>query len=278
MRRIGILLAIGVSSPALADTVPQQLARCSAIENSVTRLQCFDDLARAQGADRPAVEATTAGSWNVRTERSKIDDSANVFVSTESNEEVLSRFGTNQGKAQLMIRCAENKTSLYIVWAGAFIGSDTAQVTYRIDREPAKTARMYISTDHRATGLWTGSDSVPFIRALFDKKQLLTRVTPFSESPVTVTFDISGIAEAVKPLAKACKWESALKRPSDKPNGEAALNAELELSKARDEGAKVCSAAMADGRFFQCADAAQNCSFARTAAEWRACFKEGFKP
>ncbi|EIA1333958.1 hypothetical protein K6675_004653 [Vibrio parahaemolyticus] len=37
-------------------------------------------------------------------------------------------------------------------------------------------------------------------------EQLLTQITPYSESPVMATFDVSGLSEAIKPLRKACHW------------------------------------------------------------------------
>jgi len=203
----GVLTGSVAVAQASHHTATQRaLAKCAAIENAVIRLGCFDDLTRALKVDGPKAEITTPGKWRVQTETSKIDDSENVFVIVDSNEKIFNRFGRSEGKATLLIRCMENRTSIYIIWAGVFIGSDSTSVTYRLDRDPAKTASMDISTDRRATGFWSGNRAVSFIRAMFGKTQLLARVTPYGESAITVTFGIGGVREATKPVAAACKW------------------------------------------------------------------------
>jgi type VI secretion system protein VasI len=78
-------------------------------------------------------------------------------------------------------------------------------VTIRIDKQPAKKFHFLESTDHKALGLWR-STAIPFVRQILDGKSMLVRVTPYSESAVTATFSITGLSEAIKPLADACKW------------------------------------------------------------------------
>lgn len=33
---------------------------------------------------------------------------------------------------------------------------------------------------------------------------MFTQITPYNESPVSATFDVAGLSEALKPLQKAC--------------------------------------------------------------------------
>jgi len=62
------------------------------------------------------------------------------------------------------------------------------------------------STDNKALGLWSGGESIPVIKKMFGKKQLIARMTPFSESPITVEMDITGLDAAIEPLRTACGW------------------------------------------------------------------------
>jgi type VI secretion system protein VasI len=80
------------------------------------------------------------------------------------------------------------------------------KVIYRLDEKPAGEKNMRESTDHKALGLWNGGASIPFIKQMFSHEKLLIRATPHSESPVTATFAISGLENAIKPLRENCGW------------------------------------------------------------------------
>lgn len=134
-------------------------------------------------------------------------DDVNVYMRLNSPEKVGCRlnFGETMG---LVLRCREKTTSAYFV-TGCHMASghsDWGKVTYRIDDEKARSASMTASTDHRALGLWGGSTAIPFIKSLFGKSQLIVRMTPYSESPISGTFAIAGVEKAIEPLRKACNW------------------------------------------------------------------------
>jgi type VI secretion system protein VasI len=65
---------------------------------------------------------------------------------------------------------------------------------------------MEESTNNRSLGLWSGGRSIPVIKQMFGKKQMIARMRPFNENAFTVTFNISGLEEASKPLRNACGW------------------------------------------------------------------------
>lgn len=62
------------------------------------------------------------------------------------------------------------------------------------------------STDNKALGLWSGGKAIPVVKQMLGKSTMITRMTPFSESPFTATFNISGLNRAIEPLRKACNW------------------------------------------------------------------------
>lgn len=79
-------------------------------------------------------------------------------------------------------------------------------MTYRIDLQKASTKSFSISTDHKALGFFSGGQSIPFIKSLFGTTKLLIRVTLYGKNPAEVTFDVSGLEQAIEPLRKACNW------------------------------------------------------------------------
>lgn len=205
---LACLFAASVS-PSSATDLQQQLRECSRIEDSVKRIACFDAL--------PAVPSapTSTGTWKVNTEISKIDDSTNVTIFTKSLGQIEGRFGES-GYITLGIRCRENTTDLYFHFAGQFMSDyGGGEITYRIDKEPAKTKKFGESNNHEALGLWSGSEAIPFIKSLFGAHRLFVQATPYGENAVGGEFIVTGLENAVKPLRQAFGWsENASDRSS----------------------------------------------------------------
>jgi len=88
--------------------------------------------------------------------------------------------------------------------SGAY--SSYGDIDYRVDTEKAKKVSGSASTDNKALGLWGGGKSIPVIKQMIGKEKIVVRMTPYSESPFTATFNIAGLAEAVKPLREECRW------------------------------------------------------------------------
>lgn len=190
----------------LAATTAANADNCISIENDLDRLACYD---RAEGRT-PKVERVTAppGKWVVQKETSKLTDQTNVFLGLESDEKV--NCGWNRGeKITLVVRCHENTTSLYFNTECHMASSgysNYGEVQYRLDDGKAQSFNGDASTNNRSLGLWSGGRSIPIIKSMFSKKQMVVRMTPYGENPFTATFDITGLQEAAGPLRKSCGW------------------------------------------------------------------------
>lgn len=203
------LVAFAFSTATFAET-------CNTIADDAKRLACWDAafppqplVPVSEPTSTEAVSTATKGNWVVDYDKSKIDDSTNVYSHLTSNERVPGRFG-DQDYATLNVRCLENTTSAFFVFGGAFVASSEydsyGDVTYRVDERKAVTRKFDESTDNHALGLWNGGASIPFIKQLFDGQKLVVRVTPYNESAIELTFDIAGAEEASKPVRKTCGW------------------------------------------------------------------------
>ena len=170
------------------------------------RLKCYDSATEFGKKNEANAIAQNTGKWLVRKETSDIDDSQNVFMTISSNEKVLGPFSNGSAPAQILIRCMENTTSVVLIMNDHFLSDiqGYGAVTYRLDEKKAANKRLQVSTDNKALGLWNGGSAIPFSKALFDHSNLLVKVTPFNESPVTVNFDITGLEDAIAPLREAC--------------------------------------------------------------------------
>ncbi|WP_071674888.1 type VI secretion system-associated protein TagO [Nioella nitratireducens] len=197
MKRLATCLVL-LATPALADETA-----CIAITDDAARLSCYDDLFGAPPPAAPPVETA----WETRIERSDMTDDTNVYLTVQSNEPVHCGWGAG-GHPTLYLRCRENTTAV-IFSTGCHMASGFGgygQVTYRLDRNDPRERGFTESTNNRSLGLWRGGQAIPFIRDMFGHDTLRARMTPFSENAIEMTFDISGVEEAVTPLREACNW------------------------------------------------------------------------
>lgn len=206
MNKIIIAMALclsAISTAYAAENVNQEaLLKCQAEAKSDTRLACYDKLLPPNAGDvsKPAVDV---GKWQVTTEISPVDDSENVYVGLFANNSIRSQFGETITPG-LYIACREKKTALFINW-GAYLGLNETTMLSRLDKQKAITKKWNISSDAKSV-LYRG-DAIEFVKALTKANVMFTQITPFNENPVSATFEVGGLSEALKPLQKACGWK-----------------------------------------------------------------------
>tara|TARA_E500000318_G_scaffold110388_2_gene125682 strand:+ start:849 stop:1568 length:720 start_codon:yes stop_codon:yes gene_type:complete len=198
-------LVVGQVSFFPHNAKSNDINQCIYLENDLDRLSCYD---KQSGRSFKENSSDRKSDWLIRTEKSKMTDQLNVFVTVDSNEEI--NCGWSRGeKVRLYLRCVENTTAV-IFGTGCHMTSsdysDYGDVTYRLDESKAKVASMTESTNNRSLGYWSGNKSIPFIKDLFGKSTLLARMTPFSENSFTASFNIKGAEAAVEKLRQSCNW------------------------------------------------------------------------
>ncbi len=142
-----------------------------------------------------AVSSAEKARWQLQTDISPIDDSKTYFLSKDAEEAIGTGF--MRSTPTLFIRYKERKLDVYITF-GTYLGSDTVPVTLRLGQSPAKQENWGLSTDGRA--IFCPSDDRAFVQELLKNDRLVIRLTPFGESPVTSTFDLTGLSEAIQPM------------------------------------------------------------------------------
>ncbi|WP_237673798.1 type VI secretion system-associated protein TagO [Vreelandella profundi] len=159
---------------------------------------------------KPTPPPAPASPWRVSEEISPMDDSKSVFLTTRSNEAIPGRYGRSTARPTLYVRCVENTTALVLHMDGHHMASSQyhnwGHVEMRIDDGRVFTKAMRQSTNNRSLGLWSGGESIPVIRQMFGAERLIMRATPYSESAMTMTFNISQLEDEIAPLREACHW------------------------------------------------------------------------
>lgn len=200
------LLAAGTALFIMTSANAAEISVCIKMENDLDRLACYDKISGRTPLITPAKDV--AGKWQLRTTTSKLTDDKNITLFLASEETV--NCGWNRGdKIDLILRCQEKKTSMYFNTGCHMTSSDYndyGDVTYRLDSDKARKVGMAESTDNKALGLWSGGKSIPVIKQMLGKDEMVVRMTPYGQSPFTATFKITGLSEAIEPLRKECNW------------------------------------------------------------------------
>ena len=108
-------------------------------------------------------------------------------------------------RPSLWFQCIGGKMSGFIDW-GVYLDIEKARVVFRFDNEPAQAAMAQVSKDRKKIEPLSEKRVISRIKEMFGKKKLTARVTPLGEKPIAVTFNISRLETAIKPLRKSCNW------------------------------------------------------------------------
>ncbi len=188
-----------------ANIVPRSdMAQCADVSAPALRLTCYDNLAKHLGVDQRESKRTSLRGWHMRTERSSIEGSVNVYLSTPADQAFVAASGQSV-LPTLNLRCQENTTAL-LVGYGTYLGAGETQVSYRMDAQPPHREDWLLPSANNTTELWKGNASIPFIQQLLGAEQLTLEVTPPGANSVSSTFEVAGLTQAIQPLRTACHW------------------------------------------------------------------------
>ncbi|MEZ5811703.1 MAG: type VI secretion system-associated protein TagO [Rhizobiaceae bacterium] len=211
MQKITFALVAILAAVSSARGETDDPRACAAITDSLQRLNCYDrifpvgeatEYSSADDDPMSSENAEPVSSWVVREGKSAIDDSPEVQAYLLPV--AVSSTGIGEGELILMLRCYENTTSA-VLSSNSYITGDSAQVTIRIGDDQAKTFRWRVSSNRRGVGLWSGSQSIPFIRSLRNNERLVVRLE--SRHRVDAQFELGNVSELAQKLANACNWK-----------------------------------------------------------------------
>ena len=197
------ILTIACASFVFAAGAQAQeaLKRCHQMKDDAERLKCYDRLdassSNATGKQAESEERADGG-WEVRDEKSPLDDSPLVSASLRSSDD----------KASLLMRCKDHKTEVAVnKWGFVKCGSDV-RVIYRVDQEQAIETPW---NSHSSCVLAIAPSPTPFIRALTDQGKIYFRLFDHHGAPHDALFNLGKVSEVRSRLAEACDWDGAPK-------------------------------------------------------------------
>ena len=197
---VAFFLPISPSGAALLG----ELEACSKVQDVTKRAACYDVLTAKYKDIQPADLLNPNTKWHVSTHVSPITDTSDVYMHRNSRKTVQTDiFG--EAHPMLLIQCVNGQTSIAVNWE-FIVGGGTLPLTYRVDDAQPVTAEVKVSDDFRSIVSWSSERSIEVIKTLLGKEKVALQITPLSQQPVAVVFDLEGLEKAVQPLRKSCNW------------------------------------------------------------------------
>jgi type VI secretion system protein VasI len=150
------------------------------------------------------VNKYTSTHWLQISKTDKLDDSQMIGIAASANELISNSIGMDK-QVLLFIRCNKNETDFAIQTPRVIGGGygDGAQVKWKIDQGKISTEQWAVASN--ATAVFA-RQPVPMLKSMIGKTQLIVSVPSYDKAPETVTFNLAGLEDALKPIREQCKW------------------------------------------------------------------------
>lgn len=189
-----------------SDTAPRKVVPATPVANEVNPIN-LTPAPISPAAATP--EAPSIGKWTVDEETDKMDKVRNVTLMLRSDEPMELAFPYNDKYASLVIRCKKQSTDFYIVTEtpvhSVYGEFSSTRIRYRFDEEKPVSSTFSESTDHSAV---FAPSPISLARRLAKATSWTFEFTPYDAGPTSVTFSVSGLAQALPKVSSACGWKA----------------------------------------------------------------------
>jgi type VI secretion system protein VasI len=148
----------------------------------------------------PLTPVVTTGAWHIApVEPDPLTGETTTSISLDSST------GRSQrgDPITLVIRCRAGTTDIYIDWHQV-VNTESQTVDWGLGYGSLSSASWRVSTDNEAT--FYPGDDVSQVKEFFGHTRLVVLTTPSGYLPITATFDITGIQNAVAGVRQTCGW------------------------------------------------------------------------
>lgn len=143
--------------------------------------------------------AEPLGRWLVVSNTDKFDHTKTVFISLTSAEPIAG--GDKHGL--LIVACVKDKTELFVGDLGALGARNEQVIQWRLDAPPIKAETWTILPSKSALH---APRSIPLLKQMFAASEFAIKVRLQGDVDQVLSFKLSGLEEAIKPVRRACTW------------------------------------------------------------------------
>ena len=129
-----------------------------------------------------------------------------MMLSQAAGNTIKDEYATKDVTPVLALRCQPGNPApgVTIDWM-RFISSFNTEVGFKVDGGKTLWQKWGVDNSNKITDAKSESDISALIDAMSAGSTLSVEIAPYSEPPVTVTFDLEGFADGLEELKAACE-------------------------------------------------------------------------
>ena len=146
-----------------------------------------------------------AASWAGADANWLLETADGISISQDADNTIRDESYTKEVTPNMALLCSGGGSiTAQIDWK-RFISSFSTEVGFKVDGGKFTWLKWKVDGSEKVTLSPSADDTAKLINALEMGKSLLVEITPYSQSPVEVNFDLNGFAEKLDELKVACK-------------------------------------------------------------------------
>ena len=134
----------------------------------------------------------------------KLEDGEELSVSRDAGNTIKDESWSKDVTPRMQFACAPGGEIIASIDWRRFISSFNTEVGFKVDGGKFTWLKWKVDGTEKVTISPSASDTQTLLDAVGNGSELLVDVTPYSESPVTVTFDLAGLADRLAELKAGC--------------------------------------------------------------------------
>jgi hypothetical protein len=153
----------------------------------------------------PLAAAALGANWTL--DVSEVDYQTVVSLYQESRDAIPDEYASKEVKPQLAFRCIPGEggeLKVSVDWR-RFISSFNTEVGFKVDDKELLLLNWGVDRSNKVTAPRAGGNDPDLLLYLQNGKSLSVEVIPYSETLITVSYDISGIDAALEALKNRCE-------------------------------------------------------------------------
>ncbi len=146
------------------------------------------------------------GNWAITIGEDPSSYEVVAALQQESANTIKDEYATKDVTPQLAFRCTPGRQEItvQIDWR-RFISSFNTEVGFKVDGGKTLWLKWGVDQSNKITASKSATDSQALIGHMAGGSELLVEVSPYSEPPVTVHYDLAGFSQALDALSVECQ-------------------------------------------------------------------------
>lgn len=149
-----------------------------------------------------ALSAEDAG-WTLESRDAAGGGEAGAVLVQVSSDAIADEYGSKQVNPEMQFRCGNGGIVAQIDWR-RFISSFNTELGFKADDGRNRWHKWKVDRSNQITISPSADDTSAIIEKMLTGNMLTVDVTPYSEAPVQVRFDLAGFADAIETLRAGC--------------------------------------------------------------------------